>query len=273
MLILALVLTVATVLKLNVKTNTSISIDTEYGRIIIEDTIQDGEPVRLYKQSGAYFSASFLNDNKKNDLVFDYLKKYDEMFNYLDVKNVAMIGGAAYQYPKYFISHFLDKKMDVIEIDPASTEIAKKYFFLDDLIHDYGAERLGLYNEDGRAFLDKTNKKYDAILNDVFAGDVLVKTLATKEAAEIVKARLDQGGVYMSNILTSLTGDKAKFLRSEIKTLKEIFKYVYVVPFFENVEDDAFTNWMLIATDNDSYRPNGIKPVEITDEDVVLMDD
>ena len=28
---------------------------------------------------------------------------YEEMFKFLDVKNSAMIGGAAYQYPKYYI--------------------------------------------------------------------------------------------------------------------------------------------------------------------------
>ena len=90
------------------------------------------------------------------------------MFKFLDVKNSAMIGGAAYQYPKYYISHFLDKKMDVIEIDPVSTKIAREYFYLDDLIAEYGDTRLGLYNEDGRVFLSRCEQKYDAILNDAF---------------------------------------------------------------------------------------------------------
>jgi spermidine synthase len=106
------------------------------------------------------------------------------MFKFLNVKNTAMIGGAAYQYPKYFISNFKDKSMDVIEIDPMSTEIAKNYFFLDDLVSDFDTEssgRLGLYNEDGRVFLADSIKKYDAILNDAFSGEVPVGTLATVE--------------------------------------------------------------------------------------------
>ena len=206
MFIVALVLSITSFVHIN-KPDETISIDTEYGRIIVENDNYNGQPVRFYKQSGAYSSAIFLDQNKKYELVFDYLKKYDQMFNYLNVKNVAMIGGAAYQYPKYFISHFEDKNLDVIETDPVSTEIAKKYFFLDDLINDYGDDRLGLYNADGRVFLDETDKKYDVILNDAFAGEVPVGTLATKEAAKIIKSRLTDGGVYMSNVLTSLEGE------------------------------------------------------------------
>ena len=195
------------------------------------------------------------------------------MFNFLNVKQTAMIGGAAYQYPKYFISHFEDKTMDVIEIDPASTEIAKKYFFLDDLIETYGEDRLGLYNEDGRIFLSSSDKKYDAILNDAFSGEVPVGTLATVEAAKTIKQRLNTDGVYMSNVLGAVRGHKGRFLRAEVKTLMKVFKHVYVVPVHENVKSDQYTNWMVIATDNDKYQPEEIVKIELSDKDVVLTDD
>lgn len=250
----------------------SISIDTEYGRIIVERGVYEGEDVIYYRQSGAYSSASFLDEGRKYELVFRYLKKYDEMFDFTDVKDTAMIGGAAYQYPKYFISHFEDKTMDVIEIDPAATEIAKKYFCLDDLIQDYGSERLGLYNEDGRVFMANSKKKYDAILNDAFSGEVPVGTLATKEAAQEIKNRLHHDGVYMSNVLGAISGDKGKFLRSEVKTLKQVFKYVYVVPVYKNARNSQYLNWMVIATDNE-YKPKDAIKIELTDEDLVLTDD
>lgn len=250
-----------------------ISIDTEYGRILIQDGQLDGEDIRTYWQSGAYASATYLDEEKKFDLAFGYLKKYNLMFDYLDVRQVAMIGGAAYQYPKYFISHFPNKKIDVIEIDPMSTEIAKKYFFLDDLIETYGEERLGLYNEDGRIFMSNTNKKYDAILNDAFSGEVPVGTLATVEAAEIIKQRLNTGGVYMSNVLGTIEGDGGKFLRAEVKTLKKVFKHVYVVYVHEDATKGDFTNWMVIATDNDEHKPETTITVKLEDEDIVLTDD
>ncbi len=249
-----------------------ISIDTEYGRIIIEEGERNGEKVLFYMQSGAYSSATYMDD-KKFDLVFDYLKKYDMMFDFTDVEDVAMIGGAAYQYPKYYISHYPDKKMDVIEIDPMSTEIAKKYFYLDDLIHEYGEDRLGLYNEDGRIFLNNSEKKYDAVLNDAFSGEVPVGTLATVEAAKIIKDSLNENGVYMSNVLGALSGEKGRFLRAEVKTLMKVFKHVHVVRIHDKAKKNSYTNWMVIATDNDSYVPEDVVDLELTDDDIVLTDD
>lgn len=271
-LIITLIVSIISIISVNNKT-TSISIDTEYGRIIVEEGDFRGNHVLYYKQSGAYSSATYLDENRKYDLVFDYLKEYDTMFNYLDVKNVAMIGGAAYQYPKYYISHFPDKTMDVIEIDPMSTEIAKKYFFLDDLLNDYGEDRLGLYNEDGRVFLSNADKKYDAILNDAFSGEVPVGVLATVEAAKTIKSRLGKDGVYISNVLGSITGSRGRFLRAEVKTLKKVFRHVYVLPIIENAKKNQYINWMVLATDNEKYRPDDAIDVELSEKDIVLTDD
>ena len=246
---------VAAIVVMNSNDWHEISIDTEYGRIIVEDVEYNGEPVRLYRQSGAYSSATFLDKEKKYELVFDYVKKYDEMFKYLDVNDAAMIGGAAYQYPKYFISHYKDKKIDVIEIDQKSTEIAKKYFFLGDLIDEYGEDRLGLYNEDGRVFFENTEKKYDAVLSDVFSGETPVGSLSTKEAAKLIKSHLKKDGVYMLNVLGSVIGEKSRFLKAEVKTLKKVFSHVCVMSVEEEYSLEQRVNWMVIATDNNKYEP------------------
>ena len=74
--------------------------------------------------------------------------------------------------------------MDVVEIDGKITEIAKKYFYLDQLIDDYRINenhRLNLITEDGRTYLNKCNIKYDAILNVAFSGENPAKTLTTYE--------------------------------------------------------------------------------------------
>lgn len=273
-LIFATIISVASIISVNSKAETdSISIDTEYGRIIIEEGDYGKDTVLFYKQSGAYSSATFLDEERKFDLVFSYLKKYDTMFDFLDVKQTAMIGGAAYQYPKYFISHFPGKTMDVIEIDPMSTEIAKKYFFLDDLIQEYGSDRLGLYNEDGRVFMSNSDKKYDAILNDAFSGEVPVGTLATVEAAKTIKKCLNPDGVYMSNVLGAVSGSRGKFLRAEIKTLMKVFKHVYVIPVHENTTKNQYSNWMVIATDNDKHQPEKAVEIQFSDKDITLTDD
>ncbi len=273
--IVAFITSVASFITLkNLNINSAgISIDTEYGRIMVVDDIRGGDAVRYYKQSGAYSSATYTDKELRNELVFDYMKKYDEMFEFRDVNNVAMIGGAAYQYPKYYISHFPKKRMDVIEIDPKATEIAKKYFFLDELLAEYGEDRLGLYNEDGRLFLANSDTKYDAILNDAFSGEVPVGEIATVEAAKIIKDSLSENGVYMSNVLGAVSGSKGKFLRAEVKTLKQVFKKVYVASVYNRPKKDAYINWMVIATDNTDYVPSKLVDIDITDEDIILTDD
>ena len=43
-------------------------------------------------------------------------------------KKTLMIGAAAYSFPMSFLKTYPDATIDVVEIDPALTEIAKKYF-------------------------------------------------------------------------------------------------------------------------------------------------
>ena len=100
-----------------------------------------------------------------------------------------------------------------------------------------------------------------------------VGILATKEAAKTVKKCLNTDGVYMSNVLGAVSGSKGKFLRAEVKTLLKVFKHVYVVPVHENVKESAYTNWMVIATDNDKHKPEKVVNIKIEDEDIVLTDD
>ena len=118
-----------------------------------------------------------------------------------------------------------------------------------------------------------SDKKYDAILNDAFSGEVPVGILATKEAAKTIKKHLNPEGVYMSNVLGAVSGRKGRFLRAEVKTLRKVFKQVYVLPVHENVKKSQYTNWMVVATDNDKYKPKDAVEIEITDDDIVLTDD
>lgn len=120
-----------------------VSYDTEYGRVLIYNGIKNGEMVRVLNIDSGYESATYVDEDKCNELIFEYTKLYDLMFKAnIDIKNTLLIGGAGYSYPKYYISHYEDKNMDVVEIDGQITEIAKKYFYLDKLIKDYDLEKI-----------------------------------------------------------------------------------------------------------------------------------
>lgn len=253
----------------------SVSYDTQYGRVLIYNAMRGEDEVRVLNIDSGFESATFINKEKRNELVFEYTKYYDLMFKAnIDIKDTLMIGGAGYNYPKYFISHYQDKTMDVVEIDGEITEIAKEYFYLNDLIREYKIEenkRLGLITDDGRVYLNQNTKKYDAILNDAFAGNSPAKTLTTKEAAERIKASLNTNGVYLTNIISAFEGEESKFIKAEVNTLKQVFKNVYIVPCYD-VDPNEPQNTMVIASDDDLVLDKTYK-YEIEENEIILTDD
>lgn len=252
------------------------SLDTQYGRVLIYNMYLENNLVRILNIDSGYESGTFLEEGKVNDLVFNYTKCYNLMFDCKeDIQDVLLIGGAGYSYPKYFISHYEDKNMDVVEIDKDITEVAKKYFFLDKLIKDYDLEnshRLGLINSDGRVYLNENSKKYDAILNDAFSGTNPAKTLTTIEAVTNIKKSLNEGGVYLTNIVGSIDGGKnSKFLKAEVNTINQVFKNVYIIP-TENKPAASVINNMVIATDKDIEFKDAIN-IEIDKNEIIITDD
>lgn len=253
-----------------------VTYDTEYGRVLIYNRKLGNELIRVLNIDSGYESATYVDENKCNELIFEYTKLYDLMFkSNNEIKNTLLIGGAGYSYPKYYISHYEDKNMDVVEIDGKITEIAKQYFYLDKLIEDYNLnenKRLNLVTEDGRTYLNKNEKKYDAILNDAFSGGTPAKTLTTVEAIERIKASLNENGLYLTNIISSLEGENNKFLNAEINSLKKVFKNVYVISCrAENEPLDKINNNMVIATDSELNLENTYN--FINDNNLILTDD
>ena len=85
--------------------------------------------------------------------------------------------------------------------------------------------------------------------------------LATKEALTLTKNSLNENGILITNIISSIYGDTGKFLRAELKTLKEVFPQVYIFP-IQNPGDGAkIQNIMIVAlktpqelTPSDKYK-------------------
>ncbi|MBR3001958.1 MAG: fused MFS/spermidine synthase [Clostridia bacterium] len=260
---------------LNGDENVKTSFDTQYGRVLVYNTYMNKEPIRMLNIDSGFESATYTEEGKQNELVFRYTKYYDLMFQSKNnIEDVLLIGGAGYSYPKYYISHYENKKMDVVEIDEDITKIARKYFYLDKLIQDYNIEenhRLNLINEDGRTYLNNNTKKYDAILNDAFSGENPAKTLTTLETINKIKESLNQDGLYLTNVISSLEGEKSKFVKAEVNTLKQVFKNVYVIPCRENVSKEVKQNIMVISTDQDIEFEN-VYNLELKDDEITLTD-
>jgi len=224
-----------------------IDIDTQYNRLWLKQITdaKTNKPVLIMQTDslGAQ-SGRFLDSNEP---VFDYMKYYQlaEYFN-PQAKKSLMIGGAAYTFPSYYVEHYPNSTIDVVEIDPGMTQVAKKYFQLDDQ-----NPRLKIFHEDGRIFLNNTTEKYDTIYSDAFAATNIPHQLTTKEVADKMYSILNDNGLVIFNTISSIEGDRGKFLRSEIATFKSIFPQVYLFPVQHVTDGKIMQNIMLVAIKSD----------------------
>ena len=163
-------------------------------------------------------------DTVTGEMGAKYLRYYDlfECFN-KDAKSTLLIGGAAYTYPIHYLQKYNDKTIDVVEIDDKMTQIAVEQFGLN--IND---RRLKTYNQDGRSYLNYSKNKYDTILMDAFKGTNAPFELTTYEALTNAKSMLNENGVVITNIISALEGDNAKFIQYEYATYKAVFDDVRI---------------------------------------------
>ena len=238
---------------------TYVRADTMFGRArIYEVEGDDGSPVRLLEVGGIVQSGTYtdderyaelvpfrtdrvpvqlrrIDDERYAELVFEYLKRYDVMFEGEragSVERVCVLGCGGYDYPEHLLAHHPGVVVDAVEIDAAITTLARRYFYLDRAIEEFDphGERLHLFCADALEFLEGTDARYGAIVNDAFdAGDAPAH-LATPEFAHLVHARLAPGGMYLTNIVSALEGPGAAFLDEQVAILEAEFDHVQVLP-------------------------------------------
>lgn len=219
-----------------------IDVDTAYNRIWIYDYHDEltKKTIRKFLISGESNSRMFLFDD---DLVSEYAKYFHlaKHFN-PEFKRTLIIGGAGYSYPKDFLLKYPEATIDVVEIDPMVTELAKKYFKLKE------NPRLTIYHEDGRAYLNKTRKKYDVIFGDAFNSHYsLPYQLTTKEAVQKYFEALNNDGIVIQNVISSMEGKRGRFLRAEYFTYKSVFPQVYLFPVRDPKNGGELQNVILVA--------------------------
>lgn len=236
---------------------------------------EDGRPVRVLRLGGVYQSATYLDEDRFYP-PFAYYRAFERIFEAesdgFAVKRALMLGGGGYAWPKWALVRHPDLRLDVVEMDAAVTDIARRWFFLDELAEAvgfdawtldkagtprpaggslHGPRRLGLVQGDGRAFLDAFDERrprYDAVVNDTFAGKSPVMALSTVEAAQAAKRALSPGGVYAANVVSREEGSDLSFLRAVVGTLRAVFAHVWIVP----CSDEDFggeDNYLVVASD------------------------
>ncbi len=217
-------------------------VDTNYQRVQIgTGTSPDGREIRaLRTDSFGTESAAFVGSD---ELYLDYTKMFDLVRFFVPrvpvrPSNALMIGGGAYSYPKAYLSEFPQAAMDVVEIDPKITGLAREFFGLKD------DPRMRIFSEDGREFINQAAAKkpaqpYDAIFIDAFRSLTPPYELTTREAVEKMRDTLAPDGAALVNIVSGIEGDKGRFLRAEYATYAAVFPQVALFREFDRLNDPA----------------------------------
>ena len=193
------------------------------------DWAQNGRPVRLmatdpgYSQSGMYLDAP-------NELYFRYTQFYALGPHFTPhASRVLMLGGGGYSVPKWLLADNspLAKpetaRVTVVELDPAMTETARRWFSLRD------DPRLSVRHEDARAFLNRQRDQYDLVFVDVFNSHYAVPfQMGTREAAAALRRAVAPGGVVLMNVISAVEGPDGRLFQGIFNALRQSFAEVQV---------------------------------------------
>lgn len=223
----------------------------------------DERPLRVLDLKGTLQSATYL-DEGWCDVPFHYLSLYDVVFSMQPAaQDLLMLGGGGYAFPKHVIAHHPEACIEVVEIDPAITRLAHKYFLLDRLEECYHAiecGRLVLVESDALAYVRdraRADRQYDAILNDCFAANKDVASLAAPEALRAIRRCLSPHGIYLVNVITALEGDKADPLMHLTSKLSQAFDHVGALPCRATAPDES-DNVLVFASAHHHDLPDAI---------------
>ena len=178
------------------------------------------------------------NDSPRRYYLNDYLTQntYDaqakqsvSLFTYMlhelargyrtNLEDVLCIGLGVGIVPMQFAREGI--RVDVVEINPAVVPLAQRYF-------DLEPERLQLTIDDGRHFVNRCARRYDAIVLDAFLGDSSPSHLMSREAFSAMRRLLKPDGVLVLNSFGDTESGRDFFTASLDKTLKTVFRNVHI---------------------------------------------
>jgi spermidine synthase len=218
--------------------------DTTYNRVIVFKGADDytGRLVRVMSTGpGAKQSAMYLDD--PSALVLPYTRFFRLAEHFVpEMKRMLVLGGGGFSFPKYALAHYPDVRVDVVELDPGVTALAREHFELKD------HPRQRIVAEDARTFLNRNRETYDAILCDTFNSHYAIPFhLTTLEAVQRMHSALAPNGVVLVNLISALKGERGRLFDAMFATYTRVFPRVLAFAVRNPRDGTSWQNVMLAA--------------------------
>lgn len=238
-------------------------VDTPYSnvRVFTAEESETGRKVRYLAIDPFYIQSSMYLDTGESSV--KYIKFYHLLRHFKpDFEKSLLIGGAGYSFPREYLQEYPQAKIDVVEIDPQMTQIAKSFFRLEE------NPRLRIFHQDGRIFLNQAeSNQYDAVFMDAFGSLFSVPfQLTTTEAVREIYRVLKDDGVVIFNLGSAIKGKSSRFFQAELKTYQSIFPKIYVFQVDPKKEYTEVQNLIIVAS-------KSVKPIllESGDEEIARL--
>ena len=196
--------------------------ESQYYTIRVERTVREDTGAPLHALHLDHLVHSYADLAEPAHLEYEYLRTFNEIVNAIARRQMSFrllfIGGGGYTLPRLIEKQHPAAEIDVVEIDPAVTRVAERYFGLP---RDSAIRSI---NEDARWFAMRATDKYDAIFIDAFNDLSVPYHLTTRELALTLRRLLTPDGVLAANVVDDF--ENGRFLASYTRTLQTVFPHV-----------------------------------------------
>ena len=237
--------------------------DTAYNRVIVFKGVDDdtGRLMRVMI-TGPQATQSAMYMDAPAELALRYTRHFRLVEHFVpEMKRMLVLGGGGFSFPKYALAHYPDVRVDVVELDPGVTTLAREYFELKD------HPRQRIIAEDARTFLNRNRETYDAILCDTFNSHYAIPFhLTTLEAVQRMHAALAPNGVVLVNLISALSGERSRLFHAMFATYTRVFPRVLAFA-VRNPQDGASWQNVMLAAFASADEPR----LTATDPDMAAM--
>lgn len=211
----------------------------------------------IYETSNSYHNLVVKNIDENRRVLFQNswyasginLKTWNSFFKYIieiknkleknEYKNIAIIWAAWFTLPNEISEFKFVENIDVVDIDWSLKSISEKYFLEKTL-----SKKINFINEPSRYFLQNTiddNKKYDAVVIDIYHWDSLPPQTLTLEFFQNLKKISEN--IYINMITDNKL--KSDFSKKLLNTMELWLWEIYYKDVNQYKEENAKTNFVM----------------------------